>query len=241
MQRCRALATGGVARRTGGRGERRGGALRQRAISACHRHHFASASAALPEREIGLAPAEATTKEEKQKSPYSRKACVGSLDSVVYDYVVDVGVKESPVQRACREHTSAMREGHLQISPDQGAFLGWLVRALGVRKAVEVGVFTGYSSLCIVEAMKSDGRLYACELSEDYARTASAYWREAGVDDRVDLRLGAAIESMERLLAEHGASFDFAFIDADKRNYGIYYELALKLLRPGGTIARSPT
>jgi len=183
------------------------------------------------------APREEAASTQAGSKVSSLKACMRSLDAVLYDYVVAMGVNETPTQKVCRETTATMGKAHMQISPDQGAFLGWLVRVLGVRKAAEVGVFTGYSSLCMLEGMQKNGKLYACELNEEYALQARTYWQKAGYEDNVELKLGAAIESMKELLFEHGSSFDFIFIDADKKNYAAYYELALKLLRPGGIVA----
>jgi predicted O-methyltransferase YrrM len=126
----------------------------------------------------------------------------------------------------------------MQISPDQGAFLGWFVRLLGVRSALEVGTFTGYSALSIASALPAGGRLICCDVSEQWTATARRYWAEAGLTGRIDLRLGPAADTLATMLRDGAAdSFDFAFIDADKENSDVYYEHCLRLIRPGGVIA----
>lgn len=126
----------------------------------------------------------------------------------------------------------------MQIAPDQGQFMALLIQLIGAKKALEVGVFTGYSSLCIALALPSDGKLIACDISEEYTSIAKRYWKKACVTDRIDLRIAPALETLDQLLADGQANtFDFAFIDADKENYSNYYERALQLVRPGGLIA----
>jgi caffeoyl-CoA O-methyltransferase len=126
----------------------------------------------------------------------------------------------------------------MQIAPDQGQFMALLIRLIGAKKALEVGVFTGYSSLCIALALPPDGKLIACDISEEYTSIAKRYWQKAGVTDRIDLRIAPALETLDQLLvAGQANTFDFAFIDADKENYTNYYERALQLVRPGGLIA----
>lgn len=156
------------------------------------------------------------------------------------EYIRRVGVREHPVLRRCREETHRdFPEGaEMQIAPEQGAFLGLLTRLVPARRALEIGVFTGYSGLAVALALPEGGTLTACEISEAYARRARAYWEEAGVADRIDLRLGPARETLETLLSEGGpATHDLAFIDADKTRYEAYYEACLRLLRPGGVVA----
>jgi predicted O-methyltransferase YrrM len=155
-------------------------------------------------------------------------------------YIARVGVREHPVLERCRLET-ADRQGdraRMQIAPEQGAFLGLLVRLLGADRTLEIGVFTGYSSLAVALALPESGVVTACEMSEEFAAIAGDYWEEAGVRDRVDLRLGPAAETLDALLADgaHG-TFDLAFIDADKTGYDTYYERSLVLVRPGGVIA----
>ena len=139
--------------------------------------------------------------------------------------------------RRLREETASRADAGLQLSPEQGQFLGLLVRLMGARRALEVGVFTGFSSLHVALAMPPEGRLIACDVNAASAAIAQRYWREAGVADKIELRLAPAIDTLDALLAESAGSFDFAFVDADKENYGRYYERVLKLLRPGGLAA----
>lgn len=159
------------------------------------------------------------------------------MTDALHDYLVSTTVHLTDAQSRLRAETATMRNGGMQISPEQGQFMAFLVKALGVRKALEVGVFTGYSSLTVAQALPEDGRIIACDVSEEFTSVARRYWQEAGVASRIELRLGPAVETLERLLAEgHAGTFDFAFIDADKSNYDAYYEAALKLVRPGGVI-----
>jgi predicted O-methyltransferase YrrM len=126
----------------------------------------------------------------------------------------------------------------MQISPEQGQFMALLVHVLGARRTLEIGVFTGYSSLAVALALPEDGRVIACDVSEEYTSVARRYWREAGVEDKIDLRLRPALQTLNDLIAlGQAGSFDFAFIDADKENYENYYERCLTLIRPGGLIA----
>ena len=160
------------------------------------------------------------------------------LDDRLYEYLLRVSLREEPVLRALREETAQLDEADMQISPEQGQFMALLVRLMGARRALEVGVFTGYSALSVALALPEDGRLVACDVSEEWTSVGRRYWQEAGVDGRIDLRIGPAVETLERLIGEGLAgSFDFAFIDADKQNYEQYYELCLELLRPGGLVA----
>lgn len=153
-------------------------------------------------------------------------------------YLRSVSVREPELLGRLREETAALPKAHMQISPEQGQFMGLLVRLAGVRRALEVGVFTGYSSLCVAAALPEDGRLTACDVSDEWTAVARRYWRAAGVEHKIDLRLGPALETLDRLIGEGAAaSFDFAFIDADKENYDGYYERALTLLAPRGLIA----
>lgn len=165
-----------------------------------------------------------------------------SLDGPLYDYYQRVAVREPDILRRLRETTMAMPHGGMQISPEQGQLMGLLVRLTGARRAIELGTFTGYSALSVVMAMPPDGRLIACDTSQEWTDVARRFWREAGVEDRIDLRLGKAVATLDALIGEGGAgSFDFIFIDADKKNYDAYYERALVLLRPGGLIGLDNT
>jgi predicted O-methyltransferase YrrM len=154
------------------------------------------------------------------------------------DYLRSVSLQEPEILQRLREETAAHPMAGMQITPEQGQFMAVLVHLLNARLTLEVGVFTGYSSLAVVLALPADGKIIACDISSDYTATARKYWREAGVESKIDLRLAPAIQTLDALIAEGRAgTFDFAFIDADKENYANYYERALVLLRPGGLIA----
>ena len=160
-----------------------------------------------------------------------------ALTDDLYAYVVAEGVRESAAARRLREETARMPMAVMQISPEQGALMQMLVRLLGARRTLEVGTFTGYSALVVAEALPADGRLIACDVSAEWTAIGRRYWAEAGVAERIDLRLRPAVETLDALLAGGGkGSFDFAFIDADKSNYDAYYERSLALLRQGGLI-----
>lgn len=159
------------------------------------------------------------------------------LADELYDYMVRTTVRDDDILRRLREETLQTGWGMMQIAPDQGQFMALLTRLAGARRALEVGVFTGYSSLCVARALGEGGSLVALDVSEEWTAIARRYWAEAGVADRIDLRLAPAVESLERLVAEGRAgSFDIAFIDADKENYDTYYERALVLVRQGGLV-----
>lgn len=141
-----------------------------------------------------------------------------------------------------REETASDPSARMQISPEQGQFMALLVRLIDARRCLEVGVFTGYSSLAVALALPDDGRIVACDVSERWTSIARRYWAEAGVAHKVDLRLAPALETLDALLAAGEAGcFDFAFLDADKENYPGYYERALALLRPGGLLVADNT
>jgi predicted O-methyltransferase YrrM len=160
------------------------------------------------------------------------------VTDAIWQYLIDVTVREPPALVKLRDETGRMPNGGMQISPEQGQFMKLLVELIGARRAIEVGVFTGYSSLRVALAMPADGRIVACDVSEEYTNVARRYWREAGVEDKIDLRLGPALATLNALIAEGAqGTFDFAFIDADKGNYGGYYERCLTLVRSGGLIA----
>jgi len=160
-----------------------------------------------------------------------------TLDERLYRYLLDHSLREPELLAALREETAALAEANMQISPEQGQFMAWLVRLTGARRCLEVGVFTGYSSLAVALALPADGTLVACDISEEWTRVAREYWRRAGVAERIDLRLAPALETLDGLLAEGRGGFDFAFVDADKEHYPDYYERCLALVRPGGVIA----
>ena len=161
-----------------------------------------------------------------------------SLDEALYGYLLSTGVRESAAARELRQATAALPMARMQISPEQGAFMQLLVRLSGARRTLEIGTFTGYSALVVAEALPVDGQIITCDISAEWTSIACRYWQRAGVAGRIDLRLRPALETLDELLAGKDAgSFDFAFIDADKENYGAYYERALALLKPGGLIA----
>src|SRR5947209_606585 len=140
-----------------------------------------------------------------------------NLDETLYRYLVDHSVRELPVQRELREETAPMHHAGMQIGPDQGQLMGLLVRLMGARRTIEVGVFTGYSSLAVALALPEDGRIVACDINEEWTAIARRYWQKAGVAQKIDLRLAPAKETLDRLLADGGeGGYDFAFIDADK-------------------------
>ncbi len=157
-----------------------------------------------------------------------------NLTDELQAYLRRVGVREPDVLRRLREETAAMPRSTMQIGPEQGALLAMLVRLIGARRCLEIGTFTGYSSTVVALALPQDGAMVCCDVSVEWTDVARRYWADAGVADKIDLRIGPAIETLETL--EQG-SFDFAFIDADKPSYDAYYECALKLVRPGGLIA----
>ncbi len=155
------------------------------------------------------------------------------LTDALYDYVVAMGARETPVQRSLRAETRKLPMAAMQIGPDQGAFLQVLVRMLRAKRCIEVGTFTGYSALAVALALPRDGRLVCCDVSEEWTSIGRRYWKKAGVERKIDLRIGPALETLAKLRGR----FDFAFIDADKPNYWKYFERCLALLRRGGVIA----
>jgi len=165
-----------------------------------------------------------------------RRKSIG-LGDELYDHVLSTYLRDDDLLRRLREETARLKAGRMQIAPDQGQFMAMLVRMLRARRALEIGVFTGYSSLCVARALGEGGELVACDVNEEWTAIARRYWAEAGVADRIDLRLAPATQTLDRLIAEgRSGSFDFAFIDADKQNYDAYYERCLTLIRPGGLI-----
>ncbi len=161
-----------------------------------------------------------------------------SLTEHLHSYLLSVGVRDSKILQQLREENARHPRAVMQIAPEQGQFIRLLVQLLGVKKALEVGVFTGYSSLIVAMALPDDGQLIACDISDEYTSIARKYWQKAGVAHKVDLRIAPALDTLDQLIAEgHSNSFDFAFIDADKSNYDNYYERTLQLVRAGGLIA----
>lgn len=161
-----------------------------------------------------------------------------TISDTLNAYMKGVSLREPAVLAHLREETSKLSMSMMQISPEQGQFMQLLVKALGIRRGIEVGVFTGYSSLCVALAMPEDGRIIACDVNEEWTGIAQRFWKEAGVDHKIELRLAPALETLDTLIGEKLENhFDFAFIDADKSGYKEYYERALALIRPGGLIA----
>lgn len=160
------------------------------------------------------------------------------LTEELYKYMLSMSLRDREIFRRLREETSRDPMARMQTSPEQGQFMSLLVRMIGATRALEVGVYTGYSSLCVALALPPEGTLVACDVSEEWTSVARRYWEEAGVSSKIQLHLAPALETMDKLLKDGQAGrFDFAFIDADKENYEGYYERALKLLRKGGLMA----
>ncbi|SOD89030.1 O-methyltransferase [Caenispirillum bisanense] len=159
------------------------------------------------------------------------------MTEALEQYMRAVGVREPSLLRALREETAGMPGAGMQTSPEQGALLSLLVQLTGARRILEIGTFTGYSSLWMALAQGDDGHVTCCDVSDEYTAVARRYWAQAGVASRIDLRIAPALETLEALRAEGAAPFDMAFIDADKESYAAYWDAALGLLRPGGLIA----
>ena len=160
------------------------------------------------------------------------------LEQNLYDYLLSVSLREPTILTQLRQETAQMPRSIMQISPEQGQFMALLIKLIGAKKTLEVGVFTGYSSLVVALALPADGKIVACDVSEEYTSVARRYWQKAGVADKIDLHIAPALETLDKLLtAGEAGTFDFAFIDADKGNYENYYERCLELIRPGGLIA----
>jgi len=168
--------------------------------------------------------------------PMSNKTL--GLDNQLYRYFLSVSLREPDILQKLRQETATHPDSAMQIAPEQGQFMAFLVQLMDAKKTLEIGVFTGYSALAVALALPEDGKIVACDVSEDYTAIARRYWDAAGVSDKIDLRLAPALETLDELLAAGQAeTFDFAFIDADKVNYLAYYERSLQLIRPGGLIA----
>jgi predicted O-methyltransferase YrrM len=160
-----------------------------------------------------------------------------SLTPQLLEYVQKLGVRETPVQRQLRAATRKVPFSGMQIGPEQGALMQLLVRLLGARRCIEIGTYTGYSALAVALALPKNGKIVCCDISEEWTSIARRYWKKAKVDQKIELRLAPALRTLDSLLLKSKGKFDFAFIDADKTNYGNYYERCLKLVRPGGLIA----
>jgi caffeoyl-CoA O-methyltransferase len=161
-----------------------------------------------------------------------------ALTDPLYDYLLSVSLREPALLAELRAETALSPDVQMQIAPEQGQFMALLVHLIGARRCLEIGVFTGYSSLVTALALPADGSIVACDVSEEWTAVARRYWRRAGVEHKIDLKLAPALETLDGLLAEGGAaSFDFVFLDADKENYPAYYERIYTLLRTGGLLA----
>ena len=160
-----------------------------------------------------------------------------NLDDALYQYLLDVSLRETPLLKRLRDETQALPMARWQVAPEQGQFLALLVKLTGARRLLEVGTFTGYSALCMAAALPADGSLICCDIPGDYNAIARRYWQEAGLAGRIDLRLAPALETLGELERQvQGEQFDLVFIDADKANYPAYLEHALRLLRVGGLV-----
>jgi predicted O-methyltransferase YrrM len=160
------------------------------------------------------------------------------LSDTLHRYLLDVSLREPDVLRRLRAETMNVKLSVMQIAPEQGQFMRMLIRLTGAKRCLEIGTYTGYSSLSVALALPDDGRIVCCDVSEEWTSIARRYWQEAGVAHKIELRLAPALETLDGLLAQRAqGTFDFVFIDADKGNYANYYERALQLLRPGGLIA----
>ena len=160
-----------------------------------------------------------------------------AITESIYQYLCDHSVREDPILKELRDYTYDMEERAMQIAPEQGQFMQMLVKLIGAKNTIEVGVFTGYSSLAIAFALPEDGRIVACDVNPQYTSVAEKFWVSAGVREKIDLRIGPAKDTLLGLInGGFTGTFDFAFIDADKINYDHYYELCLQLIRPGGLI-----
>lgn len=158
------------------------------------------------------------------------------IDKAVQEYIIEKTVREDPVLADLRIETSQRSNAQMEIGPEQGAFMQLLARAIGAKRYLEVGVFTGYSALAMAQALPAEGRIVACDVNEEYTSVARRYWDRAGVSQKIDLRVAPAVETLASLIASNVEPFDMAFVDADKANVDNYYEAALRLLRPGGLL-----
>ncbi|QDG50395.1 SAM-dependent methyltransferase [Persicimonas caeni] len=159
------------------------------------------------------------------------------LDDALHDYLLSVSVHESAPFRELREETAKMEYANMQTSPEQGQFMRLLAELVGAKRTIEVGTFTGYSAMCVASVLPDVGELVACDISEEWVDIGRKYWEQAGVADKIDVRIAPALETLDGLIEDgQGGSFDFAYIDADKENYIAYYERCLELVRVGGLI-----
>ena len=161
-----------------------------------------------------------------------------AMTEALYGYLLKTTLREPEILARLRQETAQLSSGGMQISPEQGQLMSLLIELTGAKRTLEVGVFTGYSSTVVALALPADGKLVACDVSEEWTKIARRYWREAGVESKIELHVRPAVQTLDALVAAgQAASFDFAFIDADKVSYDVYYERCLTLLRPGGLLA----
>ena len=161
-----------------------------------------------------------------------------TLTEPLYQYLLDVSLREPECLRRIREETASHELAVMQISPEQGQFMAMLVRLIGAKRCLEIGVFTGYSTLSVALALPGDGKIIACDINKDWTSIARRHWDEAGVGNKIELRIAPALRTLDQLIREgQTGTFDFAFVDADKSNYWNYYERVLQLIRVGGLIA----
>ena len=167
----------------------------------------------------------------------STRTC--GMPAGAHEYMLGASLRESPVLARLRAVTAPRAEAEMQIGPEQGQFMALLVRLIGAKRCIELGTYTGYSALAVALALPADGKLVACDVSDEFTRVGRPFWREAGVESKIELRIQPALKSLDELLAQPGGrgGYDFAFVDADKGNYIAYYEKLLDLVRPGGLIA----
>jgi predicted O-methyltransferase YrrM len=161
-----------------------------------------------------------------------------NLDDKLYEYILRHSIREHPAQAGLRAVTIQHPHAGMQVSAEQGQFMAMLVKLMGARRAIEVGVFTGYSALAVALALPEEGRLLACDVNEEFTQIGRPFWQQAGVAHKIDLQIAPALITLDaRIAAGQAGQYDFAFIDADKRSYDSYYERCLQLLRKGGLIA----
>lgn len=160
-----------------------------------------------------------------------------NLTPKTYEYLLQYSLRESPILKQLREETHQLSTARMQISPEQGQLMAFLVELIGAKKTIDIGTFTGYSALVVALALPKEGRVIACDINIPWTDIAKRYWRLAGMEQKIDLHLAPALETLDQLLQQEKNTFDFIFIDADKKNYDVYYEYAIKLLRKNGVIA----